>query len=156
MTEGEPTRLVAWSDELERTHVALRRALDVTREAVASGTSTASAGRDLLLYCRGFCVALDGHHRGEERHLFPAIATAYPQLRPVLRALEQDHSMIASFLGGLEAAVDRAGTPDELSAHLDGVAAIMESHFRYEERQLLTVLQTLDLPVSTAAALGPL
>jgi hemerythrin-like domain-containing protein len=156
VTEGETTRLVAWSHELERTHAALRRALDVAREAVARGTAAASAGRDLLLYCRGLCVALDGHHRGEERHLFPAIATAYPHLRPVLQALQQDHSMIASLLDGLEAGVDRGGTPDELSAHLDGVAAIMESHFRYEERQLLSVLQTLDLPVSTSEALGPL
>ena len=156
MTDGETTRLVAWSHELRRTHATLRRALVVARDAVISGGSAPSATRDLLLYCRGFCVALDGHHRGEERHLFPAVARAHPHLRPVLRALEQDHAMIAHLLGGLQDALDRPGTAAELSAHLDGLAAIMENHFRYEERQLLTVLQTLDLPTSTAETLGPL
>jgi hypothetical protein len=43
-----------------------------------------------------------------------------------------------------------------LDRHLEGVAAIMESHFRYEERQLLTVLETLSLDASPEEALGPL
>jgi hypothetical protein len=130
--------------------------LVVTREALGGDESTLSAARDLLLYCRGFCVALDGHHRGEDRHLFPAIAASYPHLRPVLRALERDHSMIAHLLGGLQAAIDRSATAAELSDHLEGIAAIMESHFRYEERQLLTILETLDLPASVTEVFGPL
>lgn len=64
--------------------------------------------------------------------------------------------MIAYLLDGLQAAIDRSANTTELSSHLEGVAAIMESHFRYEERQLVTILQTLDLPASTADALGPL
>ena len=62
--------------------------------------------------------------------------------------------MISHLLGGLQAAVDRSATADELSGHLEGVAALMESHFRYEERQLLTILQTLDLPASVTDVLG--
>lgn len=86
--------------------------------------------------------------------LFPAIEAAHPELAPVLRALEQDHSMIAHLLGGLQNAVDSQAPPDELDRHLEGIAAIMESHFRYEERQLLTVLEALDLVSEVEAALG--
>ncbi|GIE30744.1 hypothetical protein Ait01nite_037890 [Actinoplanes italicus] len=111
---------------------------------------------DLLLYCRGFCAALDGHHRGEDQTLFPAIAAAHPELRPVLRKLEQDHSMIGYLLGGLDAAVSRAAGPGELRRHLEGISAIMENHFRYEERQLLTVLESLTLTADPSDALGPL
>jgi hemerythrin-like domain-containing protein len=156
VTEGDTTRLIAWAAELRSVHTRLRAALTVARDAVG-GAETARTGiRDLLLYCHGFCVALDGHHRGEDRTLFPAIASAHPELEPVLRALERDHSMIAHLLSGLRDAVDRAVTPDELERHLDGIAAIMESHFRYEERQLLSALETLELSAEPRAVLGPL
>jgi hemerythrin-like domain-containing protein len=153
VTDAEATRLVAWSQELVHVHEKLRSALAVARQA-RGGDYPPAVARNLLLYCHGFCVALDGHHRGEDRLLFPAIAAAHPHLRPVLQALEQDHSMISHLLGGLQAAVDRSATADELSGHLEGVAALMESHFRYEERQLLTILQTLDLPASVTDVLG--
>ncbi|HEY5223342.1 MAG TPA: hemerythrin domain-containing protein [Microbacteriaceae bacterium] len=64
-------------------------------------TPAPSWGPDCLCGCRlarschGFCAALDRHHRGEDRALFPAIEAAYPHLAPVLRALEQDHSELA-------------------------------------------------------------
>ena len=64
--------------------------------------------------------------------------------------------MIGHLLGGLQAAVTRAAPPTELDRHLEGVAAIMESHFRYEERQLLTVLENLALDADPDAVLGPL
>ena len=64
--------------------------------------------------------------------------------------------MIAHLLGGLQSAVDRAAGPDEIDRHLEGLAAIMENHFRYEERQLLTVLDTLDLDADQGEVLGPL
>ncbi|MFY1668986.1 hemerythrin domain-containing protein [Plantactinospora sp. WMMB334] len=156
MGEGEQTRLVAWSRELRRVHGRLREALAVTRQAVPDGEPAEPATRDLLLFCHGFCTALTAHHEGEDRDLFPAIAERHPELRETLRYLRQDHSMIAHLLGALQAAVARAAPPEELDRHLEGVAAIMESHFRYEERQLLTVLETLALDTDPEAVLGPL
>ncbi|MFF5225518.1 hemerythrin domain-containing protein [Dactylosporangium sp. NPDC000521] len=156
MTERETTRLVAWSRELRQVHARLREALDLIRGAVADGRAGDPATRELLLFCHGFCTALDGHHRGEDRTLFPAIEAAHPELGPVLRKLTQDHSMIAHLLGGLQAAVGRAAPVAELDRHLEGVAAIMESHFRYEERQLLGVLATLALDAPPEEVLGPL
>lgn len=156
MTERETTRLIAWSHELRQVHTRLREALVHTRRAVAEGRSGPEATRELLLYCHGFCAALDGHHRGEDHTLFPAIKAAHPELEPVLHKLTQDHSMVAHLLAGLRAAVDRAAPATELDRHLEGVAAIMESHFRYEERQLLRVLETLSLDAPPEEVLGPL
>jgi hemerythrin-like domain-containing protein len=156
VTERETTRLIAWSRELRQVHARLREALDLTRSAAAEGRPGGTATRDLLLYCHGFCAALDGHHRGEDHTLFPAIRAVHPELEPVLRYLAQDHSMIADLLAGLQAAVDRAAPVAELDRHIEGIAAIMESHFRYEERQLLSVLETLSLDAPPEEVLGPL
>ncbi|MDA0632678.1 hemerythrin domain-containing protein [Nonomuraea sp. MCN248] len=156
MTDRETTRLIAWSHELRRVHTRLREALLVTRTALDDGVAGENATRDLLLYCHGFCTALDGHHQGEDRKLFPAIEAAHPHLAPVLRSLRQDHSMIAHLVTGLRAAVERSATRAELDRHLEGIEAIMESHFRYEERQLLAVLETLDLNTTPEETLGPL
>jgi iron-sulfur cluster repair protein YtfE (RIC family) len=156
VTERETTRLVAWATELRGVHARIRDAVAVTRQALRDGDSGQQASRDLLLYCHGFCAALDAHHRGEDRALFPAIEAAYPDLAPVLRALEHDHSLIAALLQSLRSATDRVAGPAELDRHLDGVAAIMENHFRYEERQLLSVLEHLDLAADAHDVLGPL
>ena len=153
MTEGEKTRLIAWSDELRAVHERLRKGLSIAQRAVVSGEAP---GRDLLLFCHGFCTALTGHHEGEDRELFPAIAAAHPELRETLRKLEQDHSMIGHLISGMQAAIASAASPDELARHLEGIAAIMESHFRYEERQLLSVLDTLALDADPGSVLGPL
>ncbi|MER7167457.1 hemerythrin domain-containing protein [Micromonospora sp. NPDC000207] len=156
MSEGERARLIAWSREMRSVHERLREALRITQDAVRDGVDAEPATRDLLLFCHGFCAALTGHHEGEDQHLFPAIAAAYPELRNTLRYLRQDHSMIAHLLSGLQAAVARAPTAAEVDRHLEGVAAIMESHFRYEERRLLTVLDRLALDADPRDVLGPL
>lgn len=122
------------------------------REARAS-LDGGTADRDLLLYCHGFCTTLTGHHEGEHRELFPAIAATHPELRATLRNLEHDHALIAQLLGDLQAAT-RAADPSALRPHLDGIAAIMESHFQYEERQLLAVLDALVLDADPREALG--
>lgn len=150
----ETVRLIAWSAELRRMHERLRHALRIAREATASGRAAAS--RDLLLYCHGFCRALDQHHRGEDTALFPAIERERPDLAPVLRRLEQDNSMMSHLIGGLQRTVDAQADQATLEGHLDGLAAIMESHFRYEERQLLVVLDALDLSSVPRDALGTL
>lgn len=92
----------------------------------------------------------------EDRTLFPAIAAARPDLGPVLRALEHDHSMIAHLLDGLRDSAARDASPQELDQHLEGIAAVMENHFRYEERQLLTVLESLEFDADPGEVLGPL
>lgn len=156
MTEGENARLVAWHRELLSVHERLRDALTVTMDAARDGRCGEAAGRDLLLFCHGFCTALTRHHEGENRELFPAIAAAHPELKDVLSRLQQDHSMIAYLIAGLQSAVAESASRRELERHLDGIAAIMESHFRYEEHVLTMTLQTLELDVDPRRVLGPL
>lgn len=60
--------------------------------------------------------------------------------------------MIAYLLSRLSSALDRSASPEELERHLDGLGAIMENHFRYEERQLLTVLDNTYLPPDETAS----
>ena len=154
MGEGEQNRLVAWNRELVAAHQRLRRALRLAREALDSG-DVVSARADLMLYCHGFCAALSGHHSSEDVALFPELSARHPALRPAIAKLEQDHQMIASLLTDFDHALTTPDSPSELSLHLDGIAAIMESHFRYEERQLLDALSTFDLAADPRSVLGP-
>jgi hemerythrin-like domain-containing protein len=148
-------RLVAWRRQLLDAHARLRLALAAAQDAARDGAGMPDATRDLLLFCHGFCVALDGHHRGEDEILFPALVAQYPALARVVRLLQQDHDMISTLLKRFDAAVQSAESPDTLARHLEGFAAIMESHFRFEERELEPLLDQLELHADPAV-LGPL
>ena len=156
MSEDDKSRLIAWNHELTAAHQRLRRALYVTRDALDDAGDAGRAGADLLLYCHGFCAALSGHHVSEDAALFPELSTRHPQLRSTIAKLTQDHEMIAALLTQFSHALTASATADELARHLDGLGAIMESHFTYEERQLLDVLSTLDVEADPHALLGPL
>ncbi|PZG21772.1 hemerythrin domain-containing protein [Nonomuraea aridisoli] len=154
MREGDDNRLIAWDRELTAAHQRLRAALRVARDSLDGGEAVLP--RDLLLYCHGFCAALSGHHVSEDTGLFQALSARHPDLRPVIAKLEQDHSMIAWLLQQLGQALDAGAPANELVLHLVGISAIMESHFRYEERRLLGTLATLDLDAEPSSFLGPL
>ncbi|MFG6401780.1 hemerythrin domain-containing protein [Microbacterium sp. P04] len=149
-------RLIAWRRQLLEAHTRLRSALSVAQDAAESGTDLPDVSRDLLLFCHGFCVGLDGHHRGEDALLFPPLVAQFPELAGVVSKLTQDHEMMATLLGRFDAAVRSAESPATLALHLQGFAAIMESHFRFEERQLEPVLDRLQLDADPSAVFGPL
>jgi hypothetical protein len=128
--------------------------LRLAREPLA--VNALSPRRDLLLFCHGFCAALGGHHLGEDARLFPELDVRHPELGEVIAQLRQDHSMIAYLLTELDHAFDSDATPEELVRHLDGIGAIMESHFGFEERRLLPLLAGLELDADISAVLGPL
>lgn len=149
-------RLIAWDHELRRAHTRLRAALEATRTALEQESAAPDAARELALFCIGFCTALDGHHVSEDRALFPALREEHPELGDVIDKLMQDHSMLAHLLGGLRAAVDSGESADAIERHLDGIGAIMESHFRFEEREILMPLRALHLARPVQDVLGPL
>lgn len=152
----DPDRLIAWDAELRGAHTRLRAALAATRAALLAGGTEPDAAADLSLFCIGFCTALDGHHRSEDRTLFPALRAEHPELGGMIDKLMQDHAMLTQLLGDLRRAVERGGRPEEIGRHLDGVGAIMESHFRFEEREILQPLRALTLDAEPREALGPL
>lgn len=155
MSEDEKNRLIAWNRELTAAHQRLRLALRVARDAL-SAEDAQPAVADLLLYCHGFCAALSGHHVSEDAALFPELSARHPELRSTIATLVQDHEMIAALLTQFDHALTTAPMPGALVRHLDGLSAIMESHFNYEERQLLDTLSALDLEADPHALLGPL
>lgn len=138
-------RVVAWAEELRRVHARLRESLQLAYD----GDSDLDTEKDLLLYCWGFCVALDGHHRAEDAALFPAIVAARPDLAKVIATLSHDHSMIEHLIASLKQALEAGVSPEEKRRHLDGIGAVMETHFRFEEKKLIEVLEA-----SAALALG--
>ncbi len=97
-----------------------------------------------------------GHHGSEDAALFPQLSAHYPALRPTIDKLRQDHELIASLLTQFDRAIRSDAPPAAPSLRLDGLAAIMESHFRYEERQLLGPLSALELDADLHTVLGPL
>lgn len=150
-------RMLALDAELRAVHVRLRDALDVAREAVEAGASNESLARDIRLFCHGFCVALGGHHRGEDRMLFAEILGANPELGDVVADLERDHRVLDQLIGSLENAVMGGEDTATLTRHLDGIDAIMETHLGYEERQLLPALAGVQVPATDIRRwLGPL
>ncbi|MCC3765636.1 hemerythrin domain-containing protein [Glycomyces sp. TRM65418] len=147
--------MVAFSTQLRSVHQRLRQALDLARRSI-DGEFADEAGQDLLLFCRGFCSALSGHHRSEDGGLFPQIVAEHPELEPVIANLMSDHNMLEHLIGGLSADMDADADPEDLHRHLDGIGAVMETHFGYEERRLLTVLDALALDGEPTDLLGDL
>ena len=134
-------RTVAWSRQLSQAHAALRQQL----HGVQADLDPAQAGSELLAHCLAFCSVLSAHHQGEDAGLFAELLRVRPDLRDVVRKLAEDHQMIAGILAAVR---DRAGeaahaTPKRrqvIERELGGLAAIMESHFGYEERAISDAL----------------
>lgn len=67
----------------------------------------------------------------------------------MLDALERDHALADGMLRRVEELVANAADADatdtavSVSAELDGLAALLDSHFAYEERQLAALLNDL-------------
>lgn len=148
-------RVTAWGGELQRVHGKLRNALALARAGLDRG-DPADAATDLLLFCHGFCAALSGHHRAEDGSLFPELVRARPDLAPVVAKLTQDHNMIEHLIGGLQKALADSTDPEVAHRHLDGIEAVMETHFKYEEKQLGAVLDGMDADFDRTEIFGPL
>ncbi|HEY3502704.1 MAG TPA: hemerythrin domain-containing protein [Actinocatenispora sp.] len=148
-------RVTAWGRELQQVHGTLRNALALARAGLDGG-DPADATTDLLVFCHGFCAALSGHHRAEDGSLFPELVRARPDLAPVVAKLAQDHNMIEHLIGGLQRAVADSTDPEVAHRHLDAIEAVMETHFRYEEKKLGAVLDSMDADFDRTAVFGPI
>lgn len=56
--------------------------------------------------------------------------------------LAEDHRFLAGLIRDLDQ-VTRTASPGQVLRYLDGITALMESHFRYEERELTPVLDAM-------------
>ncbi|MDR0342597.1 MAG: hemerythrin domain-containing protein [Nocardiopsaceae bacterium] len=134
---GPDDRVTAWSRQLAQAHDVLREQLRSLRR----DTGPPAAGDELTAHCLAFCSALAAHHEGEDGGMFAELLRARPGLRPVVTKLAEDHRLVAGILASVrhlarEAAQAGPGRREAIGRELDGLAAIMESHFGYEERAL--------------------
>ncbi|MEU7877007.1 hemerythrin domain-containing protein [Microbispora bryophytorum] len=100
-------------------------------------------------HCLAFCSALNRHHAGEDGGAFPELARRFPELRPVLEELRRDHRLVEDSLRRLQAlagGLDRTADPAEVRRELDSLAALIKTHFVYEEKRIVSALNALDAP----------
>jgi hypothetical protein len=135
-------RLMAFGHQLIDVHLWLREELAKLRENIDTG---GARPRDLRAHCLTFCSALDRHHNGENDGAFPRLAEQFPELRPVIEELRRDHRLVEASLRRLEALLD-GGNPVEVRTELDSLAALMETHFVYEEKRIVSALNELTAP----------
>jgi hypothetical protein len=142
-TSREYARFLAYGNQLIEIHIGLRDALADLREGIVPAA-------ELSTHCLAFCAAVTRHHTGEDTEVFPLLAARHPELRDFLAGLERDHQVIAGLLTALTEAAGRlrAGTAADSTAaiqqELDGLAAVLETHFIGEEKRLVSVLNALD------------
>lgn len=154
---AEPSeRLTAFGNQLIEIHVHLREELARLRASLDSPDGKLRLSRQLRAHCLGFCAALSRHHTGEDGGAFRVLAEQVPELRPVLAELAEDHRVVAAVLRRVEELVaDPAAAGPQLGAELDGLAALLESHFGYEERKLFAALNAVNREAgSTVELLG--
>jgi hypothetical protein len=136
-------RLTALGTQLIEIHHWLREELAGLRASLDSPGGATTLTRDLRAHCVGFCAALDRHHTGEDRGAFQALAEQAPELRPVLAELRADHRVVADLLSRIDALLAGAADRRTVRGELDGLAALLESHFGYEERKIVAALNRL-------------
>jgi hypothetical protein len=164
-------RAVAFSAQLAAAHrelrvrvARLRAALGVVETGALGGAGAATGALDgagaatggeagagaLAAHCLAFCSALTAHHQGEDAGMFAELARTRPDLAGKIDKLVEDHGMIGTILQRIADLAERAHGADRttlktLGGELDGLAAIMESHFRFEERAVSSALDGGDV-----------
>lgn len=142
MASREGDRAAALSAQLAHAHQELRKQIS----EIKSGLGRRPLSGDVLVaHCLAFCEALTSHHRGEDAGMFSALLHERPDLAATVAKLVEDHGMIASILSRVReiaegAADSRDVAADSIRRELDGLEAIMESHFGYEERTISDAL----------------
>jgi iron-sulfur cluster repair protein YtfE (RIC family) len=153
---GPQERLTAFGNELIEIHHWLRAELARTRtEADSYLDGRGRRPEELKAHCLSFCSALTTHHTSEDGRAFPLLAEEFPELRPVILKLEEDHRLVSGILrslkqllGGIAAEPD-AAEARRVRSELDGLTAILESHFRFEERRIVAALNSLTSAAGT-------
>ncbi|WP_233624794.1 hemerythrin domain-containing protein [Actinoplanes sp. ATCC 53533] len=157
-TSSEYARFLAYGNQLIEIHIGLRDMLADLREGVVPEA-------ELGTHCLAFCAAVTRHHTGEDTEVFPLLAARHPELRTFLAELERDHQVIAGLLTAVRDVAGRLGAtrPDAagrlgaagreaagrlgaegVREELDGLAAVLETHFIGEEKRLVGVLNAID------------
>ncbi|WP_067821512.1 hemerythrin domain-containing protein [Actinomadura kijaniata] len=152
-SDAPDARLTAFGSQLVEVHDRLRGELARLSDDVDAYLDGGTRPRDLRAHCLAFCAALERHHTGEDAGAFPALAERHPELAPTLDKLREDHWLVSGILrrlqelaGGLGPETGDPREAQRVRGELDGLMAIVESHFRYEERSIVEALDALNVP----------
>jgi deazaflavin-dependent oxidoreductase (nitroreductase family) len=153
-------QLIAHHNDLRAALGSVRAELDAALDGGSSGggraASAADLGAQLRAHCLRFCYDLQMHHTREDGS-FTAFEEQFPELRPAIARLREEHKAVERALGDFERLIAQAlvGGEDRqgggggvsggdsgsgaatLRAELDRTVAGLEEHFAYEEEQLL-------------------
>ncbi|WP_051178572.1 hemerythrin domain-containing protein [Nocardia concava] len=150
-------RAQALGQELIEVHNWLRTELSrLTTELDAYITGKTSRPANLRAHCTAFCQALTNHHTSEDNTAFAELGRQFPELTPVLTELREDHVLVANIIRKLNTLLTTL-TPNNaptVQHELSGLAAILESHFRWEERRIVEALNTLATPHPAESLFG--
>lgn len=154
-TSSPAGRLAAVGNQMIEIHLWLSAELARLRASLdPASPGEVRPSRDLRAHCLTFCAALGRHHTGEDAGAFRLLADQVPELRPVIANLITDHEVVAGILERVEDLLgDVTAMPAQLRGELDGLAALLESHFRYEEKRLVNALNALTGQPGTAEEL---
>jgi alkanesulfonate monooxygenase SsuD/methylene tetrahydromethanopterin reductase-like flavin-dependent oxidoreductase (luciferase family) len=98
-------------------------------------------------YCESYCRVVTTHHTLEDASMFPYLRRADPALAPVIDRLAEEHRAIHEVLDRVDRAlVAFVAGPDgakSLTAAVDLLTDVLESHLSYEERELVEPLSRL-------------
>ncbi len=119
-------------------------------DAVVAGVRTLESTGPLWRLrasCLHYCRFVHGHHRLEDRALFPELRRVNPALGPVVDRLQEDHRRVAGLLEAVEAAagaLDNADTPEARTAVADTLEALavhLLAHLELEEQSVAETLR---------------
>jgi hemerythrin-like domain-containing protein len=155
---GSGDRAQAFGGQLVEIHQWLRSELARVRQEISTyaDSDTSQPPTPLRAHCTAFCRALTQHHTSEDTTAFPALGERFPELVPVLEQLRQDHLLVADILRRLQQLLTTV-TPDnaeQVRHELDGLTAILESHFQWEERRLMDAFNALQTPGTSEELFG--
>ncbi|MFG1906315.1 hemerythrin domain-containing protein [Kribbella sp. NPDC048928] len=138
-----PARIGAATAQLKEIHNGLREQLNSTLAAVdaylAGDGPAPTQLKTLQQHCLSFCGSLHAHHSREDG-VFPRLAADFPELKPALNRLTQEHMTVANLNEQLTATVEQLvndpSQAESLRADLNQLAATLEAHYTYEEAHL--------------------
>ena len=135
---------------------ALESRVDAVRTGEASAADVRAAvnqlggatGLTLGQHCAQLCRFVTMHHSLEDSAVFPALG-AHAKVRPVVERLAEEHVVIhehLEYVDSLAARLDaEPAVLGELDEAVDAFAAVLRSHFTYEEDELKEPLGLLGI-----------
>nr|WSX77919.1 nitroreductase/quinone reductase family protein [Streptomyces sp. NBC_00899] len=136
-------QLIAHHDDLRGALASVRAEIDAALNGATPSVdvSTVDLGAQLRGHCLRFCYDLQMHHTREDGS-FTAFEQQFPELRPAISRLREEHHAVERALAGFEELIVRrlsgdASDAERLRAELDRTVAGLEAHFAYEEESLL-------------------